>query len=287
MNLLKLQSMLNEFYIEDIGDRDLTGELIFTPDKEGELTFLAKQSGVFCGEIVINEGFKVLDKNIEVQIKVHDGEHIEKGNVIARAKGSVQALLKGERVILNLIQRMSGIATKTANIVQIIEGTNSKICDTRKTIPGLRMLDKYAVRIGGGVNHRNGLYDAVLIKDNHISFAGSITSAVSKVKSGLGHTVKVEVEIETKDQLLEAIEAGADIIMFDNRNPAEITEWLNIVPDWIVTEASGNITLQNVREYANTGIQFISLGSLTHSVDAFDISAKVMIGNEVKERNFG
>ncbi|MGV3467081.1 MAG: carboxylating nicotinate-nucleotide diphosphorylase [Heyndrickxia sp.] len=285
MNLLKLQSMLKDFYVEDIGDRDITSELIFTPDEVGQLTFISKQSGVFCGEMIIQEGFNILDHNIDIQIMIHDGESIEVGDIIAKAKGSVQMLLKAERVILNLIQRMSGIATKAAQIMQLIEGTGAKICDTRKTMPGLRMLDKYAVRVGGGFNHRNGLYDAVLIKDNHISFAGSITNAVSKVKNGLGHTVKVEVEIETKEQLLEAIEARADIIMFDNRSPAEITEWLNVVPNWIVTEASGNINQQNVREYANTGVQFLSLGSLTHSVKAFDISAKVIVESELKEES--
>ncbi|MBS4173682.1 carboxylating nicotinate-nucleotide diphosphorylase [Bacillus sp. FJAT-49736] len=277
MNIIKLRSMLNDFYLEDIGDRDLTSELIFSSENMGELSFVAKQSGVFCGEWIIREGFHLLDHNIQVQIMVQDGTNIEKGQIIAIAKGAVVHLLKGERVILNLIQRMSGIATKTANIMNLIEGTNTKICDTRKTMPGLRVLDKYSVRVGGGANHRNGLYDAVLIKDNHIAFAGSITQAISKVKAGLGHMVKVEVEIETKEQLLEAIEAGADIIMFDNRSPHEISEWLLEVPDRIITEASGNITSKNVREYAESGVQYISLGSLTHSVEAFDISAKVLI----------
>lgn len=183
----------------------------------------------------------------------------------------------GERVILNLIQRMSAIATAAHLAVQEIAGTNTKICDTRKTIPGLRMLDKYAVRIGGAFNHRNGLFDAIMLKDNHIAFAGSMTNAIQAAREKVGHTVKIEVEIETKKQLDEAILAGADIIMFDNRSPEEIRAWLPAVPSSITTEASGGITLENIRAYAQTGIQWISLGSLTHSVKAFDISALVQM----------
>lgn len=172
---------------------------------------------------------------------------------------------------------MSGIATNAANAVLLTEGTNAKICDTRKTIPGLRMLDKYAVRSGGAFNHRSGLYDCIMLKDNHISFAGSITNAVKTAKAKIGHTVKIEVEIETKEQLLEAIEAGADIIMFDNRSPEQIAEWLPLVPSHITTEASGGITLENLRSYAESGIEWISLGALTHSVKALDISALVKL----------
>ena len=181
----------------------------------------------------------------------------------------------GERVILNLIQRMSAIATATNLAVRETAGTNAKICDTRKTMPGMRMLDKYAVRIGGAYNHRNGLYDAIMLKDNHIAFAGSITKAVQLAREKIGHTIKIEVEIETKAQLNEAIAAGADIIMFDNRSPEEIREWLPVVPPHIATEASGGISLHNLNTYAETGIQWISLGALTHSVKAFDISALV------------
>ena len=170
--------------------------------------------------------------------------------------------LSGERVILNLIQRMSGIATNARKAVELTKGTNAKICDTRKTMPGLRMLDKYAVRTGGAYNHRSGLYDCIMLKDNHIAFAGSISKAVQLAKSKIGHTVKIEVEIETKEQLLEAIEAGADIIMFDNRTPEEIKQWLPLVPEHITTEASGGITLDNLRKYAESGVEWISLAPL-------------------------
>jgi nicotinate-nucleotide pyrophosphorylase (carboxylating) len=185
------------------------------------------------------------------------------------------ALLKGERVVLNLVQRMSAIATQANKAAQILAGTKTKPCDTRKTTPGLRMLEKYAVRSGGAFNHRFGLYDAVMIKDNHISFAGSITKAVETVKGKLGHTVKIEVETESREQVLEAVQAGADIIMFDNRTPDEIKQLVKLVPSHIITEASGGINLTNLETYRECGVDFISLGSLTHSVRALDISAKV------------
>lgn len=277
MNLIKLQDMLKQFFNEDIGDGDLSSEYLFSPSEQGSFTFYAKEDGVFCGTQIIETGFKLLDPTLEVTLLKHDGERIQKGSQLAVICGSFRSLLTGERVILNLVQRMSAIATNAANAVALTEGTNAKIVDTRKTIPGLRMLDKYAVRSGGAFNHRSGLYDCIMLKDNHIAFAGGITNAVKLAKSKIGHTIKVEVEIETKDQLLEAIEAGADIIMFDNRTPDEIREWLPFVPDHITTEASGGITLENLRSYAESGVQFISLGALTHSVKALDISALVQL----------
>ena len=277
MNIIKLEEMLKQFFNEDIGDGDLSSEYIFSPKEQGTFSFYAKESGIFCGAPIIEHGFHVLDRSIKVNLPKKDGEAVEAGDVIAIIDGPLQKLLMGERVILNLIQRMSAIATAAHLAVQEIAGTHTKICDTRKTIPGLRMLDKYAVRIGGAFNHRNGLYDAIMLKDNHIAFAGSITNAVQAAREKVGHTIKIEVEIETKKQLDEAILAGADIIMFDNRSPEEIRAWLPAVPSSITTEASGGITLENIRAYAQTGIQWISLGSLTHSVKAFDISALVQM----------
>ncbi|MEK5037993.1 carboxylating nicotinate-nucleotide diphosphorylase [Sporosarcina sp. FSL K6-3457] len=277
MNTIKLRSMLEQFYLEDIGDGDLSSELLFPETVVGELTILAKKSGIFCGKKVIEEGMLIVDRQTIVNCFVEDGSPVEKGSVIATAKGSVQSLLKGERVILNLIQRMSAIATETRRVVDIIEGTGTKICDTRKTMPGLRMLDKYGVRMGGGFNHRNGLFDAVMLKDNHLAFAGSLTKAVETVKEALGHTVKIEVEIESFQQLQEAIAAKVDIIMFDNCTPDIIVEWKKIVPDTIITEASGMITQDTIRAYAESGVDYISLGYLTHSVKALDISAIVTI----------
>ncbi len=279
MNTIKLRSMLEQFYLEDIGDGDLSSELLFPETVVGELAILAKMDGVFCGKKVIEEGMHVVDRQTVVNCHVEDGALIEKGSVIATAKGSVQSLLKSERVILNLIQRMSAIATETRRVVELIEGTGTKVCDTRKTMPGLRMLDKYAVRMGGGFNHRNGLFDAVMLKDNHLAFAGSLTKAVETVKEALGHTVKIEMEIESFKQLQEAVAVKADIIMFDNCTPATIAEWKKIVPETIVTEASGMITQDTIRAYAESGVDYISLGYLTHSVKALDISAIVSINS--------
>lgn len=264
-----------QFFNEDIGDGDLSSESIFSPTEQGQFTFYAKQDGIFCGKQVIEIGFPLLDPHLKVHVYKQDGEKVVKGERLAVINGSLRSLLTGERVILNCIQRMSGIATQAFEAAALVAGTNAKVCDTRKTIPGLRMLDKYAVRAGGGFNHRSGLYDAIMLKDNHIAFAGSISEAVRLARSKSGHTVKIEVEIETKEQLLEAIAAEADIIMFDNRTPDEIRAWLPLVPAHIATEASGGITLGNLRKYAETGIEWISLGALTHSVQAFDISALV------------
>ena len=276
MNSIKLRLLLEQFFIEDIGERDVTSELIFGKDSKGSLVLIAKDEGIFCGEQIIHTGFKLLDESSQITVNVRDGDKVVKGQELALITGSVSALLKAERVVLNLVQRMSGIATKTNEAVRVLDSAKTRICDTRKTTPGLRMLEKYAVRCGGGFNHRYGLYDAVMIKDNHISFAGSISNAVEAVRSNLGHMVKVEVEIETKDQLLEAIALRVDCIMFDNRPPEQIQEWIGCVPEGISTEASGGITLDNLHSYRDCGVDYISLGFLTHSVKSLDISAKVM-----------
>ncbi|MFJ8091096.1 carboxylating nicotinate-nucleotide diphosphorylase [Lysinibacillus sp. NPDC095746] len=275
MNIIKLEELLKQFFNEDIGDGDLSSEFIFSPEQQGSFSFYAKESGIFCGAPIIKHGFLLLDQSMDIILYKKDGDKVNAGDILAVIQGPLQKLLMGERVILNLIQRMSAIATATNLAVRETAGTNAKICDTRKTMSGMRMLDKYAVRIGGAYNHRNGLYDAIMLKDNHIAFAGSITKAVQLAREKIGHTIKIEVEIETKAQLDEAIAAGADIIMFDNRSPEEIREWLPVVPPHIATEASGGISLHNLNAYAETGIQWISLGALTHSVKAFDISAQV------------
>jgi nicotinate-nucleotide pyrophosphorylase (carboxylating) len=277
MNKLKLRSLLESFFIEDIGDQDITTDLIFANADHGEIVFLAKDTGIFCGEEIIKTGFSLLNQDITVELFVTDGEEIEFGQKLAVVSGEISDLLKGERVILNLVQRMSGIATLTRKAVTTLNSDFTKICDTRKTTPGLRMLEKYAVRLGGGYNHRFGLYDGVMIKDNHISFAGSIRNAVEMVKKQAGHMIKVEVETETKEQVIEAVQAGADVIMFDNRSPEEIKELIQLVPAGIITEASGGIQLTNLESFRDTGVHFISLGFLTHSYKALDISVKVHI----------
>ncbi|KAA0563706.1 carboxylating nicotinate-nucleotide diphosphorylase [Bacillus sp. CH30_1T] len=281
MNKMKLKSMLEEFYCEDLGDGDYSSEILFSKDDEGSFSFLMKESGIFCGKDVIELGFQIFNPSIQASVFIEDGVMVETGQLIAEIRGPMRDLLQAERVVLNLIQRMSGIATETHRAVQQVKGSGVRLCDTRKTTPGLRMLEKYAVRTGGGFNHRSGLYDAVMLKDNHISFAGSITNAVKKVKSQIGHMVKVEVEIETREQLVEAIESGADVIMFDNCSPETIMEWIPLVPSHIVTEASGGITRESLSTYAETGIHYISLGYLTHSVKSLDISARVRIAKGV------
>lgn len=276
MNQLKLKHLLEQFFIEDIGEQDVTSDTLFPEESQGTLTFLAKESGVFSGSDVIKIGFSILDPEIKAELFVKDGESFETGQKLAQMTGRMASLLKGERVTLNLIQRMSAIATEANKAVNILTGTKTKPCDTRKTTPGLRMLEKYAVRSGGAFNHRFGLYDCVMIKDNHISFAGSITKAVETAKAQLGHTVKIEVETESEEQVLEAVQASADIIMFDNQTPDEIKQLVKLVPSHIITEASGGINLTNLATYRDCGVDFISLGCLTHSVRALDISARVI-----------
>lgn len=276
MNRILMQERLKQFFIEDMGNRDVSATSIFPADVRGTVAFIAKEEGIFCGGPVIQEGFQLLDATSDVQLPKKEGEVVTKGETLAVIEAPIHVLLSGERVILNLVQRMSGIATLTHRYVQEIQGTNASIADTRKTAPGLRMFDKYAVRQGGGKNHRIGLFDAVMLKDNHIAFCGSITKAVEKARQAVGHTTPIEVEIETKEAMDEAVRAGADIIMFDNRTPEEITAWIRDVPSSITTEASGMIQLSNVASYAQTGVDYISIGALTHSVRAFDMSAQMM-----------
>jgi len=280
MNTLKLRKMLQEFLLEDIGDQDMTSQSIFPLDKRSHGVFIAKESGVISGLEIMKVAYHLLDSTIQAEFYFSDGDRVAAGDVIAAVNGPVAHLLTGERVILNLLQRMSGIATITNRCVEVLNDPGIHICDTRKTVPGLRMLDKYAVRSGGGKNHRYGLYDGVMIKDNHIAYCGSITKAVQAVREKAGHMVKIEVETEAKEEVLEAVEAGADVIMFDNRSPEEVKEFAQLVPKTIITEASGGINLDNLAFYSGTGVNYISLGFLTHSVKALDISLQVKEGNK-------
>lgn len=282
MNQLKLKEMLQAFFIEDIGERDLTTSSLFRGDEQGTFTFIAKQEGVFCGEDIIKVGFQLIDEHVKIIVNVKDGDHIKTGQILAEIHGCIPSLLMGERVILNLVQRMSGIASEAYKAAKILEGTNTKPCDTRKTTPGLRMLEKYAVTCGGVKNHRFGLYDGLMIKDNHIDFIGSIKEAVSLAKEKAGHMVKIEVETANAEQVMEAVDAAADVIMFDNCTPEQVKELLKLVPPSIITEASGGITLENLKDYQDTCVDYISLGCLTHSVKALDISAKVFYKNDAE-----
>lgn len=219
--------------------------------------------------------YQLLDPSIKVTVYKKDRSTVKQDEKIATVYGPIKHILIGERLILNLLQRMSGIATTTNDAVNHLNSDHTRICDTRKTTPGLRMFEKYAVTCGGGFNHRAGLYDGVMIKDNHIAFTGSITKAVASVREKLGHMIKIEVETETEQQVLEAIDAGADIIMFDNRTPEEVKQFQALIPNHITTEASGNITLQTLASYRSTNVDYISLGFLTHSVKSLDISLTI------------
>ncbi|EAG3550076.1 carboxylating nicotinate-nucleotide diphosphorylase [Listeria monocytogenes] len=272
MNSILMNQAIQAFLLEDIGQYDLSAETVFPRDTTGEGIFLAKETGILCGISIPPKVYELLGGNIQFEAYKKDGDWVQKGDIIAAVTAPVRTLLSGERVILNLMQRMSGIASQTNFAVRQLDDSAIRICDTRKTAPGLRAFDKYAVQTGGGFNHRNGLYDGVMLKDNHIAFSGGITSAVSTVREKLGHMVKIEVETETAEQVKEAVQAGADIIMFDNRTPEEIKQLVKLVPPHITTEISGNVTLENIHRYKGSGANYISLGSLTHSVRAFDIS---------------
>jgi nicotinate-nucleotide pyrophosphorylase (carboxylating) len=272
MNIIKLREELKRFLIEDIGEHDVTSSAIFPASQIGEGKIIAKATGILAGVDVIKECLHLFDPSISIMLNKNDGDELVPGDEIATVKGPIVHLLTGERIILNLLQRMSGIATLTATAVKTLNSGHTKICDTRKTTPGLRMFEKYAVTCGGGSNHRFGLYDGVMIKDNHISFSGSIKSAVKSIRAQIGHMVKIEVETESREAVVEAVEAGADVIMFDNREPWEVAEFIKLVPAHIVTEASGGITLDCLRDYGHTGVDYISLGMLTHSYKALDIS---------------
>ncbi|TYU74940.1 carboxylating nicotinate-nucleotide diphosphorylase [Listeria monocytogenes] len=272
MNSILMNQAIQAFLLEDIGQYDLSAETVFPRDTMGEGVFLAKETGILCGISIPPKVYELLGGNIQFEAYKKDGDWVQKGDIIAAVTAPVRTLLSGERVILNLIQRMSGIASQTNFAVKQLDDSAIRICDTRKTAPGLRAFDKYAVQTGGGFNHRNGLYDGVMLKDNHIAFSGGITSAVSTVREKLGHMVKIEVETETAEQVKEAVQAGADIIMFDNRTPEEIKQLVKLVPPHITTEISGNVTLENIHRYKGSRANYISLGSLTHSVRAFDIS---------------
>jgi nicotinate-nucleotide pyrophosphorylase (carboxylating) len=274
-----IMAAIGEFLAEDIGRGDITTQATVPRDTRAQGRFLAKENLVICGLEVAEGVFVSLDPEIpELETNFEDGDEVDEGTVFATLKGFADVLLTGERVALNLIQRMSGIATLTRQYVKAVEGTNAVIVDTRKTTPGLRLLEKYAVTIGGGRNHRMGLDDGVLIKDNHISLAGGVTEAVSAAKGSVGLLHKIEVEVTNWAQLREAISAGADIILLDNQSPEETAKLVQMSRDMnpdVLIEASGGMDRDGVRAYAEAGVDLISVGRLTHSARAVDISFKI------------
>lgn len=279
MNRMKAQEALKLFLLEDIGDRDVSS-VLFEETDTAQAIVRMKQDGVVAGLECYQWGYELLDPSVKVELLKRDGDHVQSGDAIVRLSGPVASLLAGERVMLNLIQRMSAVATLTAKCVEALDSSHTRIVDTRKTTPGLRMFEKYAVRAGGGFNHRNGLYDAVMLKDNHIAAAGSITEAVQKVRASLGHMVMIEVEVESEEQLMEAIDARPDTIMFDNQTPETIKRWVQLVPDPIRTEASGGIDLEKLSKYRDSGVDVISIGALTHSVSNIDISMNLALSHK-------
>ena len=262
---------------EDIGTGDITTISTIPEEKTAFGKFIAKEDMVICGTDLAKYIFSKVDKSISFEACVKDGDSVKKGEIIATVSGNARNVLTGERTALNFMQRLSGIATRTAVAVKETAGTSAKIADTRKTTPGMRVLEKYAVRVGGGTNHRFNLADGVLIKDNHIAVSGGIKKAVENARKSIPHTLKIEVEVETKEQLEEALEAGADIIMLDNMTNEQMAECVKIVNGRAIVEASGNMGEKKLAEVAATGVDIISVGALTHTVKAADISLKFTI----------
>jgi nicotinate-nucleotide pyrophosphorylase (carboxylating) len=260
---------------EDIGAGDITTLSTVPPEARGKGLFRAKRDGVVAGLILIERIFSYIDAGVKVRCLCRDGESVKQGTVVAEAEGPIRALLMGERTALNFLQRLSGTATLTRRYVEAVKDFPCKIIDTRKTTPGFRTLEKYAVRMGGGTNHRLGLYDAALVKDNHIAAAGSIIGAVRQVREQSPFMAKVEVECENLGQVREALDAGADVIMLDNVKPKEMAEAVRLINKRAWVEASGGITIETLREVAATGVDFISVGALTHSAPAVDFNMKV------------
>lgn len=271
MNQLLLEDQLKQFFNEDIGYDDLSARII-PETKKGCARFLVKAPGTFCGKTIIETSYKLFGEPYAIRWYKQDGDRCVANEVICEVRAPYQLLLSTERVILNLIRHLSGIATATQQAVQVLEDSATNLVDTRKTTPGLRMLEKYAVTCGGGHNHRFALYDAVMLKENHLACFDSLAEAVNQSRNQVSHLTKIEVEIETRQQLKAAIEADVDVIMFDNLAPSTIAEWITDVPKTILTEASGTITLKNLHTYKTCGVNFISMGALTHSVKALDIS---------------
>lgn len=265
---------------EDIGEGDHSTLACVPKNATGVAKLLVKENGVLAGVEVAKRIYELYDPSLEVEYYKKDGDAIEIGEIVLQVKGSSQSILSTERLVLNFMQRMSGIATQTARIVKEIDGCSTKLLDTRKTTPGIRYLEKMAVKIGGGENHRFGLYDMIMLKDNHNDYAGGITAAIQKTKHYLAENnkdLRIEIEVRNMKELNEVIQVGGvQRIMLDNFTPTQLSEALKLIPSEYETEASGGITLETIRSYAETGVQFISVGALTHSVKSLDLSLKAV-----------
>lgn len=277
----KLLQFVKEAFIEDVGAGDFTTLSTIEEAQLGEAQLLVKEDGVLAGIDVAEEIFQYLDSTIQFEKILADGDLVKKGDIAFKLRGKIHTILKGERLVLNIMQRMSGIATQTAKYVSAVSGTAAKVLDTRKTTPLLRFLEKRAVEIGGGVNHRFGLYDMILIKDNHVDYAGGISQAVNGAftyKKENHLDIPIEVEVRNFDELKEVLSLErVDRVMFDNFTPAQVKEAVELVAGRLVTEASGGITLESIADYAQAGVDFISVGALTHSVKSLDLSLKAKL----------
>lgn len=283
LNMELIRKHIRLWLEEDIGTGDVTTLTTIPLEHASKGIIHVKEDGIVCGLRIAQEVFAIVDDSLRFETKVVEGSSVYKGTILAEVEGNTRSILLGERLSLNLMQRLSGIATKTREFVDALEGVPTRLVDTRKTTPGHRLLEKYAVRVGGGYNHRFGLYDAVMIKDNHIKGSGGITQAIQAARQQIPHTMKIEVEVENFDQLHEALAAGADIIMLDNMIPAKMKEAVSIIKSkapHIVVEGSGSVTPQTIKAMAETGVDVISVGRLTYSVAALDISLDL---NERKE----
>lgn len=270
-----IDSIINIAISEDINCLDVTTDYLIPQGHTSNAYYVAKDTGILCGIEIAKRVFEIVGDDVEFETLIEDGTKVNKGDIIAKMKGNTATLLKGERTALNILQHMSGIATATNKCVELVQGTNAQITDTRKTLPGLRALQKYAVTVGGGKNHRYNLSDGAMLKDNHIDAYGGITPAVQALRGKIGHMVKIEVEVRTIDELKEALSVGADVIMLDNMSYEQMVECVKLVNGKAKLEASGNITAENIRQVAETGVDIISLGALTHSVKCFDISMRI------------
>lgn len=259
---------------EDISSEDVTTNAVMPDYCAGMVQLICKQDGVICGLPVFERTFKILDADTQVIFFVKDGDSVKSGQLLAEVSGDIRVLLSGERTALNFLQRMSGIATYTAETVKLLKGSKTKLLDTRKTTPNMRLFEKYAVKVGGGCNHRYNLSDGILLKDNHIGAAGGIKQAVEKAKAYAPFVRKIEVEVENLDMCREAVEAGADIIMLDNMPPEQMAQAVRLIGGRAQTECSGNVTKENIKDVISTGVDFVSSGALTHSAPILDLSLK-------------
>ena len=271
---LNVDHLIKEALQEDISSEDVTTNAVMKEAVIGEVQLICKQDGVIAGLDVFRRVFEILDENVKIDFYCKDGDEVKKGELMGVVTGDIRALLSGERVALNYLQRMSGIATYTHSVAKLLEGTKTKLLDTRKTTPNMRIFEKYAVRVGGGYNHRYNLSDGVLLKDNHIGAAGSVTKAVQMAKEYAPFVRKIEVEVENLDMVREAADAGADIIMLDNMSPEDMKEAIRIIDGRAETECSGNVTKENIDRLTSLGVDYISSGALTHSAPVLDISLK-------------